>query len=197
MDAPRDTIVHRRKVRHFDEDGDAHFLTFSCYQRLPLLGKDRTRRWFVEALSEARTKHRFDLWAWVIVPEHIHLLLWPRPGTATKSILADIKRPVGQRAIGWLKERNSTFLKRLTVRNRNRTYHRFWQAGPGQDRNVYTPEVAHLILEYIHENPVRRGLVERAEDWLWSSAYDWAGAEDVVLRVDRTLPRVVEIPSEG
>jgi putative transposase len=53
----------RKKVRRFDEAGHAHFLTFSCYRRMPLLGKDRTRLWFLEALQDARKKHCFDLWA--------------------------------------------------------------------------------------------------------------------------------------
>ena len=179
----------RKKVRHFDEPGHAHFLTFSCYRRMALLGKDRTRLWFVEALQNARTKHAFDLWAWGIMPEHVHLLIWPRRiEYRTKAMLADIKRPVGQLAVAWLRENTPEFLEKLTVRNRNRTYRRFWQAGPGQDRNVYEPAAAHTIIEYIHNNPVRRGLVRRAEDWPWSSARDWAGEEDVVLKVDRTVP---------
>ena len=150
--------------------------------------------WLVEAIAATRTKHRFDLWAWVIMPEHVHLLLWTRPGTATKDVLADIKRPVGQQAIVWLKERDPDFLERLAVRNKMRTYRRFWQAGP--DHNVYTPEVAHRIVEYIHQNPVRRGLVAHAEDWLSSSAPEFAGINDVLLRVDRTLPTLVVIPHE-
>jgi len=184
---------HRKKVQHFDEPGDAHFLTFSCYRRMALLNKDRTRLWLVGSIEEARVKHAFDLWAWVFMPEHVHLLIWPRqPGYGTDKILADIKRPVGQKAIRWLRRNCPAFLERLTVRNRNRTYRRFWQAGPGQDRNVYDVATAYQIIEYIHNNPVRRGLVARAEDWPWSSAAEWAGKEDVILKIDRTLPALIE-----
>jgi hypothetical protein len=130
------------------------------------------------------------------MPEHVHLLLWPRPGTKTKSILADVKRPVGQRAIAWLKEHRPEFLEQLTVRNRNRTYHRFWQAGPGQDVNIDTPEAAHQVIEYVHFNPERRGLVKHIEDWMWSSARECAGCGDVLLRIDRTAPMLIEIPHE-
>jgi putative transposase len=84
------------------------------------------------------------------------------------------------------------FLQRLTVHNRKRTYHRFWQAGPGQDRNVYDVAAAYQIIEYVHNNPVRRRLVARAEDWLWSSAAEWAGKVDVILKIDRTLPALVQ-----
>jgi len=185
----------RKKVCHFDQFGHAHFLTFSCYRRLPLLSKDRTRRWFVDALRAARSKHHFDLWAWVLMPEHVHLVVWPRrAGYRMASILADVKRPVGQQAIAYLEEHHREFLERLTVRNRNRTYRRFWQAGPGQDRNIYDPAAAHEIIEYVHDNPVRRGLVSQPEDWPWSSAAEWAGRTGVVLNVDRTIPPITQFP---
>jgi putative transposase len=184
----------RKRVRHFDLPGDAHFLTFSCFHRLPLLSKDRTRKWLVDAISNARTKHGFDLWAWVIMPEHVHLLIYPRASDSKMShVLADIKRPVAQRAIAYLGSRHSPFLNRLTVQNATRTYRRLWQAGPGQDHNIYDPDTAHRVVEYIHRNPQRRGLATRTEDWPWSSAGDWNGQLDVPIRVDRTLPAIVEI----
>jgi len=187
-------MPYRKKVRHFDEAGHAHYLTFSCYRGIALLSKDRTRRWLVKALDDARVKHRFDLWAWVIMPEHAHLLIWPRqPVHETSKILADVKRPVGQKAIAWLLENRPAFLERLTVRTRSRTCRRFWQTGPGHDRNVYDPASAHEIIQYIHNNPLRRRLAERAEDWPWSSARAWAGWENVVIQIDRTLPPVEEL----
>ena len=69
---------HRKRVKHFDIPGHAHLLTFSCFRRMPFLSKDRTRRWFLEALGAARSALEFDLWAWVIMPEHVHLLIYPR-----------------------------------------------------------------------------------------------------------------------
>jgi putative transposase len=125
------------------------------------------------------------------MPEHVHLLIWPRRRDyRTSLILADIKRPVGQEAIAWLEANRPEFLERLTVRNRNRTFRRFWQAGPGQDHNVYDPATAHDIAEYIHFNPVRRGLVAQPEDWPWSSAADWMNTGEAALKVDRTIPSV-------
>ena len=195
MAVPSKSQRQRKQVRHCDEPGDGHFLTFSCYRRMPLLSRDRSRLWLVESASDAREKHAFDLWAWVIMPEHVHLLIWPRPPAyKTKRILADIKRPVGQKAIAWLELHCPTFLDRLTVRNANRTYRHFWQPGPGQDRNVYDPETAHQLAEYIHGNPVRRGLASRAEDWAWSSAADWAGGAVGILQIDRTIPMSTEWP---
>src|SRR5947207_2344717 len=100
---PADKPVIRKNVKHFNNPGEAHFLTFSCYKRLPLLSKDRTRWWFVEAVEKARIEHEFDLWAWVIMPEHVHMLLWPRqPVYRMDRILASIKKPVGSKAIAHL-----------------------------------------------------------------------------------------------
>jgi len=193
----------RKKVKHYD-NGEPHFLTFSCYRRLPLLSKDRTRQRFVDALEEARTMHGFHLWAWVIMPEHVHLLLWPpfdliAPDPhCTKGricgILSSIKRPVAEKAIVHLRDNAPDYLQRLTVINANRTYHRFWQTGSGHDENVSEPVSLHALIEYVHLNPVRRGLVKRPEDWPWSSARDWQRLPDSLLSVNRTLPDTLEIP---
>ncbi len=180
----------RKTVTHYDTPGDAHFLTFSFYRRLPLLSKDRTRWWLVDEIARARQKLEFDLWAWVIMPEHVHLLVYPRLSCHhTKDILYGIKRPVGTKAIGYLKRQHSDFLQKLTVVSGDRTYCKFWQAGPGYDRNLNEPRAIHDTIDYIHQNPVRRGLVLQAEDWIWSSARDWAGLDSPIpLRVDRTVP---------
>jgi putative transposase len=180
---------HRKKVKHYDIPGDAHFLTFSCYRRYQLLSKDRSRLWLIDALKNARTKHGFHLWAWVIMPEHVHLLIWsPGEETKTDKVLASIKKPVGYEAVQYLKQHAPWFLEKLTVVNANRTYHRFWQPGAGWDENLYKPLAIHNAIEYIHNNPVRRGLVEKPTDWLWSSARDWAGMGHPHILVDRTVP---------
>jgi putative transposase len=73
----------------------------------------------------------------------------------------------------------------LRVREGSRVRHRFWQAGGGYDRNVTEPETLRSMIEYIHNNPVRRGLVERADGWEWSSARWFAGLRPVKIEMDR------------
>jgi putative transposase len=191
--SPDPTPPHRKRVRRCNDPGDAHFLTFSCYRRLPLLSKDRTCDWLVDAIEDARRKHEFDLWAWVVMPEHVHLLVYPRqPVYRIEAIEWSIKQPVGVRAIRWLRQNSPEYLEELTVRNRSRTYRRFWQAGPGCDENVTEPDDLAEIISYIHNNPVKRGLVQRPEDWLWSSARDCLGLAGSPLLIDRTLPMTYE-----
>jgi putative transposase len=91
-------------------------------------------------------------------------------------------------------QQRPSFLERMADRQPNGiTRYRFWQRGGGYDRNVMQPKSAYLQIDYIHQNPVRRGLCSRAEDWQWSSAADHAGSRDGPLRVDRgSLPVVLE-----
>ncbi len=185
----------RKQCRRFDDPGHAHELTFSCYRRLPLLSRDRTRGWLVEAIDEARLRERFDLQAYVIMPEHVHILIRPRePGDEVSRILWRIKRPMGRRAVAYLRVHSPSFLAKLTVtRGDGIRESRFWQAGGGYDRNIVEPTTVRKVIDYIHLNPVRRGLVEHPEDWAWSSARWYAGLRPVPLDIDSTLPRVVEV----
>ena len=170
---------HRKTRKVYDRDGDAHFLTFSCFRRLPLLSKDRSCQWMVDAISLSRSKHPFDLWAWVIMPEHVHLVLWPHTGVRISSILTTMKQSVSRRAILWLKEHASAYLSELCDQQPNgKSSYRFWQRGGGYDRNLRSTRDIHEKIRYVHQNPVRRGLVERIEDWRWSSASAWKSAED-------------------
>jgi putative transposase len=130
------SIVRKLRRRYY-EPGQAHELTFSCYHRYPFLNGDRTRRWFIEALDDARRKMRFELWAYVIMPEHVHVLIVPhelKPDIG--SIVGTIKEPVARKAIRFLVEHSPQWLDRITVREGKRLRRRFWQAGGGYDRNV-------------------------------------------------------------
>lgn len=89
----------RKTRKAWNEPGDAHFLTYSCYRRLPLLTRPRSRGWVIQALDEARRTHHLALWAYVIMPEHVHALVLPRqPRYEMRRILAALKRPVSTAA---------------------------------------------------------------------------------------------------
>lgn len=185
-----DKNVHRKRCRRWNTPGDAHCLTFSTYCCRPFLRSERTCRWLVEALDAARDRRGFHLWGWVIMPEHVHLVIWV-PGPATvQSILRSIKFPMARRAIAWARRESPEGLAALTVCHANgpKSY-RFWQRGGGYDRNLRSPRDAHEKIRYIHGNPVRRGLVRRAGDWPWSSWRAYELDVDGPLRLDRdSLP---------
>ena len=156
---------------------------------LPVPGRDRTRRWLIKALESARQSRPFDLWAYVIMPKHVHLLIYPRmAGMKVGAVVGKIKEEVARKAIRYLRDQAPQWLPRITVHEGDRVRRRFWQPGGGFDRNVVEPSTAHQMVEYIHANPVRRGLVECAEDWEWSSARWYAGLRPVPIEMDPTIP---------
>jgi putative transposase len=188
-------MPHRKTCRRFNDPGHAHFLTFSCLRRQPFLSKDRSRQWFVDAVDRARENHAFHLWAYVIMPEHVHLLLWPAMAMYDVSaILYSIKQSVVQRALTFVRREAPAFLEPMADRQPSGlTHYRYWQRGGGYDRNVFQAATLAQLVEYIHANPVRRGLCAHPEDWWWSSAADYLELRAGPLRIDReSLPPVVE-----
>ncbi|NNJ27322.1 REP-associated tyrosine transposase [Alienimonas chondri] len=164
--------------RNYNDPGHAHSLTFCCYRRLPLLAKDRSRNWLCEAINAAREELAYDVWAYVLMPEHVHLLVCPRERVYDIAAFRKaIKEPVGRAAMAYLKQHAPDFLSKLTRRRGRRVERLFWQSGGGHDRNVFTLETLRAQIDYLHLNPVRRRLCERATDWAWSSARDDAAAD--------------------
>ena len=180
------TPPHRKRVQSYNIPGHAHEFTFSCFRRLPFLTKDRTCRWFVDAMESARQKHDLSLWAYVIMPEHIHVLCSPnQPEYEVRLIRTALKVPVQRKALKFLRCNAPAFLDRLQdVQPNGKVNYRFWQRGGGYDRNVIEPATLLQMIEYIHNNPVRRGLVQKPTDWIWSSARFYAGATRVPIRMD-------------
>jgi putative transposase len=177
-------IRKRRKV--FQDPGHGHYLTYSCANRWPLLTKQRACLWVIHAIEEARQRNGFDLHAFVIMPEHVHLLIRPRRTECDLArVLYDLKRPVSWKARQWLAQNEcNRWIDRLTFRHGSRKVFRFWLPGGGFDRNILQDRSFAEVVDYIHGNPVRRGLVSKPEDWTWSSAGFWAGTGPCVLKMD-------------
>ena len=192
MRQPDGSFRHQRRSENIP--GHAHALTFTCFRNLPLLTGDRVRHWLVDALHLARRTHEFDLWAYVIMPDHVHVLLRPRRDEyEIAAVLKTIKQSVSRRAIAYVRAEAPHWLDRLAVqRGAGRIEYRFWQAGGGYDRNIVEPATIVLCIKYIHNNPVNRGLVECATDWIWSSARWYESFRDVPLAMD-PLPLDVEL----
>ena len=177
--------VIRKTCKRYNVPWDAHALTFSCYRGRAFLARDRTRRYVAAALLSARRRHRFALWAYVIMPEHVHLLILPEEETySVSAILRAIKQSAARRAVAYLRKFNPSGL-RLLATGQKHTPYRFWQAGGGHDRNIRSRRGLINMFDYIHGNPVRRGLVERAEEWYWSSYRDWEGLGTGPVPIDR------------
>src|SRR5262245_60659013 len=130
--------MSRRK--NINERGHAHELTFSCYQGFQFLGRDRTRQWLAESLANARKETNFELWCYVFMPEHVHLIIRPKMIDYDISVIRRaIKEPVARQAIRWLEESAPEWLDKITIKKGDRLRRCFWQPGGGYDRNIIKP----------------------------------------------------------
>jgi putative transposase len=119
------------------------------------------------------------------MPEHVHLLLWPRlPESPVPALLQTLKQSVSQTVLPHWTKLNAPILPRL----RDSYGLHFWQRGGGHDRNIIVAKEFYEKLRYIHMNPVHRGLVARAKDYPWSSARWYAGERENTLKIDEVVP---------
>lgn len=183
-------LGNRKRRKRYDEPGHAHCLTFSCFHGQSFLKGQRASGWLAESIRAAREQWGFDLWAWVFMPEHVHILLRPRDGTRVGDILRSIKEPVSKKAAYWVRKNAPEFLPRmLDVGAGGRQVVRFWQIGGGYDRNIVGIQELREKTDYIHKNPVRRKLVQTPAEWVWSSYAAWQSGIDEPLPIDRaTFP---------
>ena len=150
-------------LKRYQQAGELHFVTFSCYRRLPLLASAQAKRWLEQALEQARRQYGFYVTGYVIMPEHVHLLVSePERSTLARALQA-LKQSVARRLIG---EREH-----------------FWQARY-YDFNVWTARKRIEKLRYMHRNPVKRGLVEKPEHWPWSSFRHYQTGEEGAVEIE-------------
>ena len=181
----------RKRCKRYDIPGQAHCLTFSCYRRQALFPGRVAAKWFLENISAARASEPFDLWAYVIMPDHVHLILLPCPASHISRILRFLKKPFTDRILRRVRQNEPEFLGRLACQHKDgRVSHHFWQPGGGYDGNLRSVEDVYEKIRYIHANPVRRGLVVRPEDWEWSSYRAWTDGQQGAIQLDlESLPQ--------
>jgi putative transposase len=134
-----------KRIR-YQQTGEFHFLTFSCYRRRSYLEPVAAMELFEDALERVRCRYLLVIAGYVVMPEHVHLLINEPKGALLSKAVQALKLSV-------------------SMRRRERP---FWQAHY-YDFNVSSREKFVEKLRYIHRNPIRRGLVAKPEDWAWSS----------------------------
>jgi len=163
------------------ERGHLHFVTFSCYQRRALLASVPARNIFVQVLDTVRDRHGFALVGYVVMPEHVHLLIGePRRGSPS-TVLQILKQSVSRRL-----SQNRQALKRQTevhFEDHTELLPRFWQRR-FYDFNVWSLKKRIEKLDYMHLNPTKRGLVAHPRDWPWSSFSFYAKSTQPLIRID-------------
>lgn len=155
-------------LKRFQQTQHSHFITFSCYRRQANFDSPATYDLFVQCLEDMRQRFSMRIYGYVIMPEHVHLLL-SEPAQAT---LAD--------AIHYLK---LAFAKRLRSQEGRAAPRSFWQKRY-YDRNVRDAREFSIKLRYLHRNPVKRGLVREPAEWSWSSFRHYALREAGAVEIE-------------
>jgi putative transposase len=140
-------------LERFHHSGQSHFVTFCCYHRHPLLAVDSCKTVFELALERVRRNFRLRVYEYVVMPEHVHLLVSEPERQTLAEALKSLKQGVSRRLIG--------------------NAEHFWQKRY-YDHNVRNYAKFVEKLRYIHRNPVKRGLCQRPEDWEFSSFRHYA-----------------------
>jgi len=159
------------RLKHFDNLGTARFITFSCFHYHRLLTDESVIRSFLQELEKARGKFGFSLLGYVVMPNNVHLVIYPHTNIGLGPVIGTIKSQSGRKIINEWKRNRPDLLARLEViRDGNQRY-AFWQRRC-YDHNCRTPEAVREKINYCHMNPVKAGLVTDPAEWTWSS-YNW------------------------
>lgn len=170
--APLNIRAMPRGLHRFYGSGDLHFITSSCYQRRPLLGTADRRDLFLTVLEAVRQRYAFVVLGYVVRPEHFHLLVSePQKGTPSTVVQA-LKLGFARR-----------LLARAEQYRVDGDLHHIWQRR-FYDFNVWTERKRIEKLRYNPFNPVKRGLVEKPEQWRWSSFRTYAYREPGLVRLN-------------
>lgn len=150
-------------LKRYQDYGSYHFLTFSCYRRLALFHSNFTKEAFEHELERVRGWYKFYVFGYVVMPEHVHLL---------------VSEPDEGSLSGALQILKQTVSRKLPLPD-----HPFWEARY-YDFNVFTDRKWTEKLCYLHRNPVTRGLVADPADWKWSSFRHWLTGEMGTVEVE-------------
>jgi len=152
-------------LKRYQQTGHLHFITFSCYQRAALLNTQTACEVFEQTLERVRKWYGLFVTGYVVMPEHVHLLI-SEPERAGLAIALQMLKQVVAQKLGTRKPSQP-----------------FWQRRY-YDFNVWSDEKRIEKLRYLHRNPVTRGLVEKPEDWKWSSFRHYISGEEGVLEIE-------------
>ncbi len=154
-------------LRRYHQTRHGHFLTWSCYRRQALLATARRRDTFLAVLEQVRRRYRFVVMGYVVMPEHVHLLISePQRGTVA-TVMQVLKQRTARRLLPRRRSRQAELWEQKQHLWQKRYY----------DFSVWSEAKRQEKLNYMHQNPVRRGLVTSPELWPWSSFRAYAFAE--------------------
>jgi putative transposase len=174
------------------KDSPAYYLTSVAKDRLPVFRTTSVKGIACAALDEARRSSGFLLLAYVLMTDHLHAVI----GSELKpsKVLPYVNGIVPHRVIGFLKANGHELsLMKLRHAKKEREYrYSLWDHHP-QAKVLTSEDVVLQQVNYVHQNPVRAGLVKQADEYLWSSVRCWRGTmlddEPLMMDIDKVAWR--------
>ena len=171
------------RLKHFDHDGRARFVTFCTHKRIPILTNDLYREIVIKSIESVRNEYGFRLLGYVIMPEHVHLVMVPKIDSKIGEIVGEIKRISSKEIHKSLVNNNHYGLNEFVVFRNGTEKFALWQRRC-YDHNCRTDASVWEKVEYCNNNPVYRELVREPNQWKWSSFNCYAGVQNVPIAID-------------
>ncbi len=138
----------------------------------------------MEALTYCQAHKGLKIYAWVILENHFHAIL---AAPDLPRVMADLKRHTARRLLESLEEERAEWLLRQLryerAAHKTESEYQVWQEG-FHPQSIPTDAIMLQKLDYLHGNPVKRGLVAAPEHWVYSSAHAWLPGARALLRCD-------------
>ena len=169
----------RTRYKIYDKEA-AHFLTATIVNWIPLFSNPDHAQTILDALRYLVKQERWTLYAYVIMENHVH---WIASAPDLVREVRSFKSFTARSIINALQERNAQWTLRQLAHHRSaqrkKQRYQVWQEG-SQPKEIQGEDMLRQKIEYVHQNPVRRGYVDEPTHWRYSSARDYAGEPGLV-----------------
>ena len=170
-------------LRHYDHDGRARFVTFCTYKRIPLLTNNTFRKAVLETVCFVSSEFKLHLLGYVLMPEHVHLVIVPPEEVKLGSVVGEIKRQSALWIHDLLQKQGGMLMDQMTIIRDGVPRFVLWQRRC-YDHNCRTEQDVWEKVNYCHNNPVKRGLAKSPERWEWASYRYYADGANVLLEIN-------------
>lgn len=168
-----------RKYKFHNPEG-TYFITFAVQEWADVFSRNVYRDLLIESLDYCIKHKGLELFAWCIMTNHVHLMARATSGFTLSEILRDLKKYTSKAIVRAISENyRESRRKWLLAIFRSDEGIRFWR-GDNHPIEVYSNKIIRQKLNYIHNNPVKAGLVFRPEHYPYSSAVDYAGEKGLL-----------------
>ncbi len=164
-----------------------HFITFAVVEWVDVFARNEYKDILLDSLRYCQKEKGLEIYSWVIMTNHVHFIVSAKEGFALSNILRDFKKHTSVKIIDAIKRNKmesrkewmlSIFKQAGKKSSRNISY-QFW-VQDNQPKELNGNEMIDQKMDYIHNNPVAKGIIEKAEDYLYSSAKDYTGEKGLL-----------------